>query len=29
MIKKTAGWVNGRMGNDNVTIRTEKWTVKI
>ena len=25
---KTVGWVNGRIGNDNVNVWTEKWTVK-
>ena len=25
---KKAGWVDGRMGNDNVNVWTEKWTVK-
>ena len=26
---KKAGWVNGRMGNDNLNIWMEKWTFKI
>ena len=25
---KKAGWVDGRMGNDNVNVWTEKWTVR-
>jgi len=25
---KKAGWVDGGMGNDNVNVWTEKWTVK-
>jgi hypothetical protein len=25
---KKAGWVDGRMGNENVNVWTEKWTVR-